>query len=255
LEIMRRKIVAGNWKMNKSFQDAEELVAEIADKLEALGQAREEVVLCPPFVYLEMATDIAQESVFSVGAQNMNDHDEGAFTGEVSGVMLESMDVEYCIIGHSERRKYYKEDHELLARKVDAALRHGIRPIFCCGELLPERESGKHFEVVRKQLEESLFHLDTAGLSEAVIAYEPVWAIGTGVNASPAEAQEMHAYIRGLIAVKYGSDLASETSILYGGSCNASNARELFAQPDVDGGLIGGASLKADEFIRIVTSF
>ena len=252
---MRRKIVAGNWKMNKSFREAEDLVAEIADKLEALEQGREEVILCPPFVYLEMATDIAQESVFSVGAQNLNDNDEGPYTGEVSGVMLESMDVEYCIIGHSERRKYFKEDHDLLSRKVDAAMRHGIRPIFCCGELLPEREAGQHFEVVRKQLDESLFHLDAARFNEVVIAYEPVWAIGTGVNATPAQAQEMHAYIRNLVTAKYGEDVAAVTSILYGGSCNASNARELFAQPDVDGGLIGGASLKADEFIRIVTSF
>jgi triosephosphate isomerase len=252
---MRRKIVAGNWKMNKSFPDAEELIAEIADKLESMDTGHQDVILCPPYVYLEMATDIAEDSVFSVGAQNMNENDTGAYTGEISGPMLTSMEVEYCIIGHSERRKYYGEDHALLARKLDAALRNGIRPIFCCGEVLPEREAGRHFEVVKKQLEESLFHLTAEQFQQAVIAYEPVWAIGTGVNATPAQAQEMHAYIREQVALKYGESMASETSILYGGSCNASNARELFSRADVDGGLIGGASLKADEFLKIVTSF
>jgi triosephosphate isomerase (TIM) len=252
---MRRKIVAGNWKMNKSFQEAEDLVAEIADKLEVMDTGHQDVILCPPYVYLEMATDIAEESVFSVGAQNMNENDNGAFTGEISGPMLTSMEVEFCMIGHSERRKYFGEDHSLLAKKVDAALRNGLRPIFCCGEVLPEREAGIHFEVVKKQLDESLFHITYVQFQQVVIAYEPVWAIGTGVNATPAQAQEMHAYIRELIAKKYDESLASETSILYGGSCNAANARELFSQPDVDGGLIGGASLKAGEFLRIVTSF
>jgi triosephosphate isomerase len=252
---MRRKIVAGNWKMNKSFPDAEELIAEIADKLESMDTVHQDVILCPPYVYLEMATDIAEDSVFGVGAQNINENDEGAYTGEISGIMLASMEVEYCIIGHSERRKYYREDHLLLAKKLDAALRNGIRPIFCCGEVLPEREAGKHFEVVRKQLDESLFHLTDEQFKQVIVAYEPVWAIGTGVNATPQQAQEMHAYIRKEIANRYGENLASETSILYGGSCNSSNARELFSQEDVDGGLIGGASLKAEEFMKIVTSF
>jgi triosephosphate isomerase (TIM) len=252
---MRRKIVAGNWKMNKSFAEAEELIAEIADKLESMETGPQDVVLCPPFVYLEMATDIAEESVFSVGAQNINENDAGAYTGEISGPMLSSMEVEFCIIGHSERRKYFAEDHALLEKKVDAALRSGIRPIFCCGEVLAEREGGRHFEVVKKQLEESLFHLAAGQFRQAVIAYEPVWAIGTGVNATPAQAQEMHAYIREQVALKYGEEMAADASILYGGSCNAQNARELFAQPDVDGGLIGGASLKADEFLKIVNSF
>ena len=252
---MRRKIVAGNWKMNKSFQDAEELIAEIADKLETMDTGHQDVILCPPYVYLEMATDIAEESVFSVGAQNLNENDSGAFTGEISGPMLTSLEVEYCIIGHSERRKFFGEDHVLLAKKVDAALKNDLRPIFCCGEVLPEREAERHFEVVKKQLDESLFHLSSAQFRQVVIAYEPVWAIGTGVNATPAQAQEMHAYIRNLIGLKYDETLASETSILYGGSCNSQNARELFSQPDVDGGLIGGASLNADEFLKIVTSF
>jgi triosephosphate isomerase (TIM) len=251
---MRRKIVAGNWKMNKSFQDAEELIADIADKLEVM-EGQQDVIICPPSIYLEMATDIAEDSVFSVGAQNMNENDKGAFTGEISGTMLSSMEVEYCIIGHSERRKYYGEDHALLSKKLDAALRNEIRPIFCCGEVLPEREAGNHFNVVKKQLDESLFHLSPDEFQQVVIAYEPVWAIGTGVNATPEQAQEMHAFIRQQLKEKYGEELAAETSILYGGSCNSSNARELFTQPDVDGGLIGGASLKADEFIKIVNSF
>jgi triosephosphate isomerase len=252
---MRRKIVAGNWKMNKSFPDAEELIAEIADKLELLDTGHQDVILCPPYVYLEMATDIAEESVFSVGAQNMNENDTGAFTGEISGPMLKSMEVEFCIIGHSERRKFFLEDHQLLTKKVDAALRNDIRPIFCCGEILAVREAGKYFEIVKKQLEDSLFHLDPDQFQQVVIAYEPVWAIGTGVNASPEQAQEMHAFIRQQVNMKYGEDIAETTSILYGGSCNSANARELFSQPDVDGGLIGGSSLKADEFLKIVTSF
>ena len=248
-------MVSVNWKMNMSFTYAEELIAEIADKLELMDTIHQDVILCPPYVYLEMATDIAEDSVFSVGAQNMNENDSGAYTGEISGPMLTSMEVEYCIIGHSERRKYYGEGHSLLAQKIDAALRNNIRPIFCCGEVLAEREGGHHFEVVKKQLDESLFHLNAEQFGQVVIAYEPVWAIGTGVNAKPFQAQEMHSYIRQQVALKYGEDQASETSILYGGSCNSSNARELFSQEDVDGGLIGGASLKADEFLKIVTSF
>ncbi len=241
--------------MNKSFSEAEDLITEIADKLEEMELNRTEVIVCPPYLYLEMATDIAEESYFAVGAQNMNDNDSGAYTGEISGPMLSGMNVEYCIIGHSERRKYYNESHEFLKNKVDAAIRNEIRPIFCCGEVLPEREAGKYFDVVKKQLEESLFHLTPDAFSQAVIAYEPVWAIGTGVNATPQQAQEMHAFIRELITAKYGKEMAAETSILYGGSCNGKNAKELFANPDVDGGLIGGASLKADEFIQIVSSF
>lgn len=252
---MRRKIVAGNWKMNKTFQEAEDLVAAIADRMEVMETAHQDVILCPPYVYLEMATDIAEDSVFGIGAQNINENDSGAYTGEISGRMLESMDVEYCIIGHSERRKYFSEDHSLLSRKVDAALRNNIRPIFCCGEVLSDREAGQHFEVVKHQLDESLFHISAEEFQQVIIAYEPVWAIGTGVNATPAQAQEMHAFIRELISLKYGPVLAGETSILYGGSCNSSNACELFSQPDVDGGLIGGASLNPDEFLKIVTSF
>jgi triosephosphate isomerase (TIM) len=252
---MRKKIVAGNWKMNKSFFEAEELIADIADALEEIGDTNAEVVICPPFVYLEMATDIADESKIRVGGQNVNENESGAYTGEISASMLESLEVDYCIIGHSERRKYFSEGNDLLRRKVDVVLNHSIRPIFCCGELLAEREAKRHFDVVKTQLEESLFHLSPEQFAEIIIAYEPVWAIGTGVNASPAQAQEMHAYIRGLITGKYGETIANETSILYGGSCNAKNAKELFSQKDVDGGLIGGASLKAEEFLQIIQSF
>jgi triosephosphate isomerase (TIM) len=252
---MRKKIVAGNWKMNKTFVDAEELISDITDQLEEIDIGNTEVVICPPFLFLEIATDIAEEAKYRVGAQNLNDHETGAYTGEISAVMLASMEVEYCIIGHSERRKYFLETHETLARKVDQALTHSIRPIFCCGEVLTDREAGEHFDIVKKQLEESLFHLNETEFSSIVIAYEPVWAIGTGINATPAQAQEMHAYIRDLVKTKYSLEIANETSILYGGSCNSKNAKELFSQQDVDGGLIGGASLEAAEFIRIIQSF
>ncbi len=248
---MRKKIVAGNWKMNKTFLEAEELIAQVAEALENRKLKDKIVVLCPPFLFLELATDIAVESNFSVGAQNVYPDDSGAFTGEISPPMLESMEVEYCIIGHSERRKYFNESDEFLARKLDALLKHNIKPVFCCGELLPERKAKKHFKVVEKQLNESLFHLNKEEMSEVVIAYEPVWAIGTGVNATSEQAQEMHAFIRGLIAKKYSKKLSGEITILYGGSCNSKNAKELFSNPDVDGGLIGGASLKAEEFIAI----
>lgn len=249
---MRKRIVAGNWKMNKNFFEAEELVAQLAESLQEHKSENKIVIICPPFPYLELATDIAEEANFSVGAQNVYPEDSGAFTGEISPSMLESMQVEYCIIGHSERRKYFNENHEFLARKLDALLKHGIKPVFCCGELLPEREAGNHFSVVEKQLNDSLFHLTKKEMPEVVIAYEPVWAIGTGVNATPEQAQEMHAFIRRLIAGKYSEKLSADITILYGGSCNAKNAAELFGKPDVDGGLIGGASLKVEEFLTII---
>lgn len=252
---MRTKIVAGNWKMNKSFEDAEELIDQIADQLDEVSPITPVVVLCPPYLYLEMATDIATEGYFKVGAQNVSENEDGAFTGEVSASMLASMEVEYCIIGHSERRKYFNETNEQLKKKVDIALKYDIKPIFCCGEVIEERNQNIHFDVVKKQLNESLFHLPAEKFENSVIAYEPVWAIGTGLTAAPEQAQEMHAFIRGLIVEKYGKEVANSTTILYGGSCNGKNAATLFAQPDVDGGLIGGASLKADEFVTIIQSF
>lgn len=251
----RKKIVAGNWKMNKTFQEAEDLITEIADLLDDINTGEAEVVVCPPSLYLEMITDVSYESNFSVGAQNVHPEEKGAYTGEISAGMLKELQVSYCIVGHSERRKYFLESNDFLRRKVEALLRHDIIPIFCCGEVLAERQDNRHFEVVGQQLEESLFHLPAKAFGKVVIAYEPVWAIGTGVNATGDQAQEMHAYIRGLVAKKYSQEVADATTILYGGSCTAANARELFAQPDVDGGLIGGASLKADEFLQIATSF
>ncbi len=249
---MRSKIVAGNWKMNLTFQEAEELLSDLADRLEKIELKDTEVVVCPPFPYLEMALDIAGESVFSVGCQNLSEYEKGAYTGEVSAQMLASMDVDYCIIGHSERRKYFGETDEIIAKKLDQAIRHEFIPIVCVGELLSEREAGKHFDVVREQMEKGLFFLSEDEFSNVIIAYEPVWAIGTGVNATPEQAQEMHAFIRQLIESRYGKDISEETPVLYGGSCNSTNAPEIFAQPDVDGGLIGGASLKAEEFVKIV---
>jgi triosephosphate isomerase len=251
---MRKNIVAGNWKMNLTFQQADELIDDLANSLDE-DRVKCEVVVCPPAVYLEIATDYADVCKLKTGAQNVSQYEKGAFTGEISAEMLASMDVEYCIIGHSERRKYFGETNKQISLKTDRLLDHGIKPIFCCGEVLEEREQNKQFEVVKKQIEESLFHLNKDEFSNVVIAYEPVWAIGTGKTASPQQAQEMHAFIRSLIAGKYGNETAENTSILYGGSCNASNAKELFANPDVDGGLIGGASLKKDEFLKITLSF
>ena len=253
---MRKNIVAGNWKMNKTFDEADELISNIMDKLEEneLGE-NTLMILCPPFPYLEMCTDYGNQSYFSVGAQNVNDNDKGAFTGEVSAAMLASMEVEYCIVGHSERRAYYGETDQIVARKVDQLLKNDIRPIVCCGEVLEERKANKHFDVVKRQITDGLFHLTAENFSKLVIAYEPVWAIGTGETATPEQAQEIHAFIRGLIADKYGKEVAENTSILYGGSCKPGNAKELFANPDVDGGLIGGAALQADDFMNIALAF
>jgi len=251
---MRSKIAAGNWKMNKTFPEAEDLVNEIGDFMTEQNPAVT-VILCPPCVYLEMATDVGQETGFFTGAQDISEHEQGAYTGDISAPMVRSMGADFCIIGHSERRKYHHETDPQLLAKVNNALMHDLRPIFCCGEQLEEREKGLQRDIVRDQLEGTLFQLSAEEFGHVLIAYEPVWAIGTGVNATPAQAQEMHAYIRSLIAGKYGEEAASNALILYGGSCNAKNARDLFSNPDVDGGLIGGASLDAEEFIRIIQSF
>ncbi len=251
---MRKNIVAGNWKMNKTFQEAEELIDRIVVGMEDTS-LKCELIICPPALYLEVASDYAEESRLSVGAQNVSEHEKGAYTGEISAPMLDSVDVEYCIVGHSERRKYHGETNAQLAKKTDLLLDYGIRPIFCCGEVLEEREKAIQFNVVKKQITESLFHLSADEFSNLVIAYEPVWAIGTGKTATPEQAQEMHAFIRNLISEKYGKNIADEVSILYGGSCNPGNAKTLFSNPDVDGGLIGGASLKADDFLKIAQSF
>ncbi len=250
---MRTKIVAGNWKMNKSFEEADELVFEIIDLLEEKGKPKDvDVIICPPFIYLELAGDITEDSPVFVGAQNVSQYDNGAYTGEISAAMLRSMHIDFAIIGHSERRKYFKETDEELLAKTIAALKQDIAPIFCCGELLEERNAGKHFDVVKSQIENTIFNLDPEDFARVIIAYEPVWAIGTGVNATSEQAQEMHFFIRELVWNKYGAEIAADKTILYGGSCNSKNAKELFSMPDVDGGLIGGASLKAEEFVAII---
>lgn len=249
----RKLIVAGNWKMNKTFSEAEDLMEMILDDLEEKGRPENvDIILCPPSPYLEMGLDITLDTGIWIGAQNLSKYENGAYTGEISASMLRSMNVEFSIIGHSERRKYFNESDEDLAAKVVIALKNDVIPIFCCGELLEERNAGYHFEIVKQQIHKGIFGLPADLFSRVIIAYEPVWAIGTGVNATPAQAQEMHAFIRELISEKYGKKQANATTILYGGSCNAKNASELFANPDVDGGLIGGASLKAEEFTAII---
>ncbi|MFA7401571.1 MAG: triose-phosphate isomerase [Bacteroidales bacterium] len=250
---MKNKIVAGNWKMNKTFPEAEELLVAIAEGLDDMP-LETDVVICPPFPYLEMAADVSEESNFSIGAQNVSDEKAGAFTGEISAAMIKSAGADFCIVGHSERRAYFKETDEVLAKKVKRLLEEDIIPIFCIGEQLAEREANHHFQVVEKQLTEGLFHLEAKDFERVVIAYEPVWAIGTGKTATPQQAQEMHAYIRAFIEKKYGAEIAYNTYILYGGSCNSKNALELFSCPDVDGGLIGGASLKVEDFIEIINA-
>ena len=253
---MRKNIVAGNWKMNKTFVEADDLIHNIAEDIKANGSPEKaDVVICVPSIYLELATDVAEDVPVLVGAQNVSQYENGAYTGEISAEMLESMAVDYCIIGHSERRKYFNETDSELAVKVDRLLERNINPIFCCGEQLEEREAGNHFNVVRSQIEQAIFHIEPKQIRKVVIAYEPVWAIGTGMTASPEQAEEMHAFIRNLLKEKYGDIIAEEISILYGGSCNPKNAAELFANPDVDGGLIGGASLNSDDFMSIARSF
>ncbi len=238
--------------MNKTFEEADELLDGIMTELEKVELDHNTlVVVCPPFPFLEMSTDYSNDSYFLVGAQDVSAEESGAFTGEISAAMLKSIELDYCIVGHSERRAYHHETDALIAKKVNQLLKHEIKPIVCCGEVLEEREAGKQFDVVKRQITDGLFHLTAEEFKNIVIAYEPVWAIGTGKTATPDQAQEIHAYIRGLIAEKYGKDVAEETSILYGGSCKPGNAKELFAKPDVDGGLIGGASLKAEDFIAI----
>jgi triosephosphate isomerase len=249
---MRQQIVAGNWKMNKGFEEGLELTKSILEKVE---KPKGLVVICPPFPHLrDVGKMVKVRKYFHLGAQNCHHEEKGAFTGEVSADMLASVGAEFVIIGHSERRLYFKEKNDLLAQKVNLSLAKGLRPIFCCGEPLHIREVNTHIGYVSKQLKASLFHLHEEDFRKVIIAYEPIWAIGTGRTASSAQAQEMHAAIRVLVARKYGKGVADDTSILYGGSCNAQNAQEIFSQPDVDGGLIGGASLKAEEFAVIVHS-
>ncbi|MES2703744.1 MAG: triose-phosphate isomerase [Bacteroidota bacterium] len=249
---MRKKIVAANWKMNLNLLEGAELVNEIFKNLPDIDEERM-VVIAPPFLHImQTAEQLESMPHVSLGAQNCHGEASGAYTGEVSAGMLQSAGVEYVIIGHSERREYFKEDDATVAKKVNQALAHGLQVIFCCGEPLEIRDAGTQNAYVEAQVKAGLFHLDEYQLKNVTIAYEPIWAIGTGRTASSVQAQEMHAHIRSVVAAQYGAEIAGKTPILYGGSCKPSNAAELFACADVDGGLIGGAALKAPEFIGII---
>lgn len=251
---MRQKIVAANWKMNKDLNEGLSLIADLKKAL-ATKKPNCKVIIAPPYIHLSGAAELIRGTDICLAAQNVAKEKNGAFTGEVSAEMLASTNVSYVLVGHSERRAYYGECSSVLLEKIHRALESGLNPIFCVGEQLAERESGQHFDVVRRQLEEAPFTLDKEHFAKLIIAYEPVWAIGTGKTATPEIAEEMHAHIRRCIAEKFGKDIAEETSILYGGSCNASNAVSLFKQPDVDGGLIGGASLSVEKFMPIIEAW
>ncbi len=248
---MRTKIVAGNWKMNKNAEETEDLLNDLIDKLPSDKEVR--IIVAPTFVNLSSAVEHLQFTNIDVAAQNMHQAEGGAFTGEISADMLKSIGVSVVILGHSERRAYFNETDSLLANKVDTALKHDMEIIFCFGEELKDRQSGNHFNVVENQLTDGLFHLEASAFANIILAYEPVWAIGTGETASPDQAQEMHEFIRETIRKKYNSDVAEDLSILYGGSVKPENAKEIFSKSDVDGGLIGGAALKADDFAGIVS--
>ena len=251
---MRKNIVAGNWKMNKNLQEGIELATALNEALKN-KTVNCDVVIGTPFIHLASVVNSIDTNKIGVAAQNCADKESGAYTGEVSAAMVASTGAGYVILGHSERRAYYHETPEILKEKLKLALANGLTPIFCIGEVLEEREAGNHFEVVKSQVEESLFELSPEDFSRIVLAYEPVWAIGTGKTATAAQAQEMHAFIRKTLEGKYGQEIADNTSILYGGSANAGNAKELFSNPDVDGGLIGGASLGVDKFMPIIEAF
>lgn len=249
---MRKKIVAGNWKMNNDNLKTKALIQSLNDALENVELSNTDVVIAPTFVNLESAVELVNEDKMSVSAQNMHHAENGAYTGEISATMLKAIGVNTVILGHSERRAYFNEDASLLTRKVEQALQHKMNIIFCFGEVLEDRKDKNHFNIVEYQLKDALFNFSENDWENIVLAYEPVWAIGTGETASPAQAQEMHAFIRKLIRVHYNDELAQKVSILYGGSVKPGNASEIFSQKDVDGGLIGGAALNADDFMAIV---
>jgi triosephosphate isomerase len=249
---MRKMIVAGNWKMNMNLEEGLSFAKSVNQYFNDKPAAKAEVILCTPFIHLDGVGQILKNSKVALGAQNCASEPSGAYTGEISAGMIKSTGAKYVIIGHSERRTYYHEDDALLNKKTTLAISSGLKVIFCCGEVKEERESARHFDVVKRQLIDGLFPLSATEIENIVIAYEPVWAIGTGLTASPEQAQEMHHYIRGLVQEKYGKQCAEEMTILYGGSCKPSNASEIFSKPDVDGGLIGGASLKKEDFAAIV---
>ena len=251
---MRKKIVAGNWKMNMNLQDGIALANEINEAMKA-DKPNCEVVVCTPFIHLAKVADVLDQNVVALGAENCADKASGAYTGEVSAEMVKSTGAQYVILGHSERREYYAETAEVLKEKVQMALANGLKIIFCCGETLEEREANRQNEVVKAELDGSVFNLSAEEWKNIVLAYEPIWAIGTGKTATSDQAEEMLAYIRSIVAEKYGQAVADETSILYGGSCKASNAPELFSKPNIDGGLIGGASLTCADFKGIIDAW
>ena len=250
---MRKNIIAGNWKMNKNAEETEDLLNELINQLPDDVEAQ--IIVAPTFVNLASAVDHLEFTNIIVAAQNMHQNQNGAFTGEISADMLKSIGVNTVILGHSERRSYFHETDSLLAYKVDAALQNDMTMIFCFGEELKDRQDNQHFNVVENQLRDGLFHIKNEDWANIILAYEPVWAIGTGETASPEQAQEMHAFIRETVAKRFGNEVADEVSILYGGSVKPDNAKEIFSKPDVDGGLIGGAALKAADFAAIVNGF
>ncbi|GAB1446598.1 triose-phosphate isomerase [Flammeovirgaceae bacterium] len=253
--MMRQRIVAGNWKMNTTLLEAKSLTAELMGMVGDEVRGDVKIIICPPYPYLHaLQSQLGKSARIEIGAQNCNEHASGAYTGEVSAGMLKSMEVPYVIIGHSERRQYFFESGKQLAQKIDGALANGLKPIFCCGEPLEVREAGDHETLVKEQIEEGLFHLNAEAMKKIVIAYEPVWAIGTGKTATTAQAQEMHLVIRKHLVDKFGEETANMVPILYGGSVKPDNAKEIFSCADVDGGLVGGASLKSRDFVEIIKS-
>ncbi len=252
---MRKQIVAGNWKMNNDLEASKSLVKKIAKGLKKEKLKNTRVIVAPTFVSLAKVANKAKGTKVEVAAQNMHFEKSGAFTGEVSAEMLKSVGVKIVILGHSERREYFGETDAMLAKKVDAALANKMEIIFCFGEVLEDRKSNKHFDIVESQIRNGLFHLEASAWDSIILAYEPVWAIGTGETASPDQAQEMHAFIRKIVADEFNDDIAENVSILYGGSVNPGNAKEIFSKEDVDGGLIGGAALNAENFITLAKSF
>ncbi len=252
---MRKQIVAGNWKMNNDIKETKKLIKDIKKGIKKIKLKGTRVLVSPTFVNLTAAKDKVKGSKIEVVAQNMHQAKSGAFTGEISASMLKAIKVKSVILGHSERRTYFGETDAILKEKVNTALANKMEIIFCFGELLADRKNNNHFSIVESQLKNALFHLEASAWKKIVLAYEPVWAIGTGETATPVQAQEMHAFIRNLLVDKYGNDVAENTSILYGGSVKPANAKEIFANPDVDGGLIGGAALNATDFVALIQSF
>jgi len=250
---MRKKVIAGNWKMNNDLHGTVNLISDLKKEMNAKN-TETEVIICPPFTSLETASTLLKDSVIKLGAQNMYFEESGAFTGEVSVAMLKSVGCEYVILGHSERRTIFGENDQIINKKIKAAIKFGLKPIFCIGETLEEREKGITFKIIETQIQNGLKELTESDLVNLIIAYEPVWAIGTGKNATPQQAQEVHQFIRGLISKLYSSNFARQLVIQYGGSVKADNAKELLSQPDIDGALVGGACLKADSFAKIVSA-